>query len=198
MGRDTNQSLSASFLKGCIVQCSEAVTLPAAYGHVLVAPLNPTALYTLGYEGYDVAAFIERLRAAGVQTVVDVRELPLSRKKGFSKTVFSESLGVAGIAYLHMPTLGCPKVVRDAYKLDGDWVRYTRGFMKHLHEQGACVRELAKIAGSTTVCLVCFEADFSACHRTYVGRAAQRVGSPQLKHLTARTVFVDQALRAAA
>lgn len=160
--------------------------------------MKPTALYTLGYEGLDVAAFIERLLAADVRTVVDVRELPLSRKRGFSKTAFGECLELEGIAYLHMPTLGCPKEIRNAYKLDGDWDRYTRRFMTYLQDQDACVQELAKIAGNTTACLVCFEADFSACHRTYVGRAAQRAGAPQLKHLTARTVFADQALRVTA
>jgi len=160
--------------------------------------MKPNALYTLGYEGLEMAAFIARLRASDVRTVVDVRELPLSRKKGVSKTAFSEALGEAGIAYLHMPTLGCPKDVRDTYKLDRDWARYTLGFMKHLQQQEPSVRELAKIAGGTTACLVCFEADYSACHRTYVGRAAQRAGAPQLKHLTAKTVFVDQALRLAA
>jgi uncharacterized protein (DUF488 family) len=160
--------------------------------------MKPNTLYTLGYEGLDVAAFIVRLRASDVRTVVDVRELPLSRKRGFSKTAFGEALGAAGIAYLHMPTLGCPKAVRDAYKLDGDWAHYTRGFMKHLKQQDASVRELARIASRTTACLVCFESDYSSCHRTYVGRAAQRAGAPQLKHLTARTVFVDQVLRLAA
>lgn len=34
--------------------------------------MRPTALFTIGYEGLDVAAFIGRLRGAGVQTVVDV------------------------------------------------------------------------------------------------------------------------------
>ncbi|WP_317134813.1 DUF488 family protein [Rhodoferax lithotrophicus] len=47
-------------------------------------PHTPT-LFTLGYEGLVLDAFIARLQAAQVKTVVDVRELPLSRKKGFSK-----------------------------------------------------------------------------------------------------------------
>ena len=161
-------------------------------------PMKPTTLYTLGYEGLDVAAFIGRLQEVGVETVVDVRELPLSRKKGFSKKALSEHLAADGIAYVHVPSLGCPKDVRDAYRVDGDWTRYTRGFMKHLNEQAACVRELAKLARTSAACLVCFEADFSACHRTYVGRAAHRVGGPALKHLTARTTFVDQPVRVAA
>lgn len=42
-------------------------------------------LFTFGYEGLDIDAFVDRALAAGVRTIVDVRELPLSRKKGFSK-----------------------------------------------------------------------------------------------------------------
>jgi uncharacterized protein (DUF488 family) len=160
--------------------------------------MKPTTLYTFGYEGLELPAFISRLREVGVQTVVDVREFPLSRKKGFSKTAFGGRLADEGIAYCHVPALGCPKDVRDAYRMDGDWDRYTRGFLRHLDEQDEPVRELVKLARSTTACLVCFEADFSACHRTYVGRAANRVGGPQLKHLTAKTVFADQPRRVAA
>src|SRR5476649_1046545 len=57
-------------------------------------------LYTFGYEGLGVGEFIDRLRTAGVGTVVDVRELPLSRKKGFSKQSFAEALRAAGIEYV--------------------------------------------------------------------------------------------------
>lgn len=160
--------------------------------------MKPTTLYTFGYEELEIDAFICRLQEVGVQTVVDVRELPLSRKKGFSKTALSARIADEGIAYCHVPALGCPKDVRDAYRLDSDWDRYTRGFLKHLKQQDAPVRELATLTRRTTACLVCFEADFSACHRTYVGRAAQGVAWQQLKHLTAKTVFVDQPLPVAA
>ena len=57
------------------------------------------ALFTLGYEGLSIDAFITRLEAAQVKTIVDVRELPLSRKKGFSKTAFSAALSAHSIAY---------------------------------------------------------------------------------------------------
>jgi hypothetical protein len=70
---------------------------------------NPARVYTFGYEGLDIATFIATLRANGVQTIVDVRELPLSRKKGFSKSAFSAALSEAGVAYLHMPRTGLPQ-----------------------------------------------------------------------------------------
>ena len=50
------------------------------------------ALYTFGYEGLTIEAFIERLKQARVQLIVDVHELPLSRKKGFSKNALRNAL----------------------------------------------------------------------------------------------------------
>ena len=46
------------------------------------APVHPT-LCTLGHQGLTTKAFIARLQTAQVKTVVDVRELPLLRKKSF-------------------------------------------------------------------------------------------------------------------
>ena len=48
--------------------------------------MHPT-LFTLGYEGLAIEAFITRLQTAQMKTVVNLRELPLSRKKGFGPTV---------------------------------------------------------------------------------------------------------------
>jgi uncharacterized protein (DUF488 family) len=155
-------------------------------------------IFTLGYEGLTIEAFISRLQAAKVKTVVDVRELPLSRKKGFSKTAFCEALRSHGIAYLHAPALGCPKPIRNQYKADGNWKTYTRDFLKYIKTQDAPLRELVKIAQTTPTCLVCFEADYSTCHRTYVARAARQLGGPTITHLTAKTALPDLGYQQAA
>jgi uncharacterized protein (DUF488 family) len=157
-----------------------------------------TTLFTLGYEGLTIDAFIARLQAAQVKTVVDVRELPLSRKKGFSKTALCAALAKHDIAYLHAPALGCPKTIRDQYKADANWKTYTREFLKNLKAQEASVRELVKISKATTACLVCFEADFSMCHRTYVAREARQLGGPIVMHLTAKTALPDLGFQLAA
>jgi uncharacterized protein (DUF488 family) len=159
---------------------------------------TPNHLYTFGYEGLDIDAFIARARTAGVKTIVDVRELPLSRKRGFSKSAFREALADSGIAYFHAPALGCPRDIRDRYKANGDWNEYTRGFLAYLSDQEATVRELVKLATATTACLVCFEADYTMCHRTYVARAARKVGAPSVVHLTAKTALPDVRLQSVA
>jgi uncharacterized protein (DUF488 family) len=156
------------------------------------------SLYTFGYEGLTIEEFIIRLMAAKVKTVVDVRELPLSRKKGFSKNSLSAALSEQGIAYLHAPALGCPKPVRNQYKADGNWRTYTRDFLAYVATQEAPIPELVKISRATTACLVCFEADFSMCHRTFVARAARQHGGPTVMHLTAKTALPDLGLQQAA
>lgn len=140
-------------------------------------------LYTIGYEGHTLESFIARLKAAAVETLIDVRQLPLSRKRGFSKKSLSSALSQAGIAYVHMPALGCPKLVRDAYRQDKDWTEYTRAFHAHLTTQEAAVRDAAALAKEATACLMCFEADFNYCHRTYVARAAEAQGAPNIRHI---------------
>ena len=156
------------------------------------------ALFTIGYEGLDITAFIVRLREARIHLVVDVRELPLSRKKGFSKNALREQLVAVGIEYSHLASLGCPAWIRNRYRADGDWTQYTRDFLTYLETQNAKVRELAQMSRATNACLMCFEADNSMCHRTYVARAAKRFGAPTIKHLTAKTELLDQPLLAAA
>lgn len=179
-----------------MVNRSNEIKLPSCFFPQAI-PLN-APLYTFGYEGLDIDAFILRLRSNGVEAIVDVRELPLSRKKGFSKTALAECLKQAGIAYLHMPALGCPKPIRNRYREDGNWQTYTRDFLAYLETQESTVRQLAGFAQASTACLICFEADFNLCHRSYVAREVAHVGGLQVLHITARTVVPDQPVRLAA
>jgi uncharacterized protein (DUF488 family) len=159
---------------------------------VNVAPATPP-VYTTGYEGQSLADFLAALRAQGVQLVVDVREAPISRKRGFSKNPLAAALQGCGIDYHHIRALGCPKPIRDQYREDGDWARYTSGFMRHLKAQQPALDELAALTSTQAAALLCFEADFQRCHRTYVARAlAQRSGA-QVCHITATGLVAGNA-----
>ena len=92
-------------------------------------------IFTLGYEGLSLAAFLRQLSAAGVETVVDVRDLPLSHKPGFSKRPLSEGLARAGIDYRHMKALGAPKPIRDRLRKAGDRSAFFKEFRAHLRGQ---------------------------------------------------------------
>lgn len=74
------------------------------------------SLFTHGRESLTIESFITRRQAALVKTVVDVRELPLSREKEFSKLAFGATSSAHGIGYLHALALGCPKPTRNQYR----------------------------------------------------------------------------------
>ncbi|WP_286801371.1 DUF488 family protein [Marinobacter sp. UBA2498] len=141
-------------------------------------------IFTIGYEGMTSEEFRRVLLNAGVDTVVDVRELPLSRKPGFSKTKLREALALSGIGYVHMPKLGCPKSVRHQLKEDGDWGAYKVKFLEYLADQGAELETLAETASSENCALLCFEADATHCHRSLVARSVQKLADFSVVHLS--------------
>ncbi|MCF5052025.1 DUF488 family protein [Pseudomonas syringae] len=145
-------------------------------------------LYTAGYEGLSIDAFIARLKQAGIDKVLDVREYPLSRKKGFSKNAFAQCLAAEGIAYEHSRPLGCPKPIRKQYKEDGNWAAYAREFRVYIRTQASVLSELVSSAVEQRVCMVCYEADASFCHRSLIAEAAEEVDrSLETQHLPLKT-----------
>lgn len=148
-------------------------------------------LFTFGYEGLAIDQFVSRLIASGISEVIDVRELPLSRKRGFSKRAFAGALEEAGIEYTHWREFGCPKQIRNRYRADADWAAYVKAYRVYLSEQQVAVDQLAEHSRKTMACLVCFEADFSRCHRSLVAQASRRAGGAPVHHLTIRGVIPD-------
>jgi len=127
-------------------------------------------LFTIGYEGVTLDAFIHTLEEAKIDLLLDVRELPASRRKGFSKTALSTALAEAGIAYRHEKCLGTPKAVRHRLREDRDYDRFFRDFDRHLSQQSALMERLgAELKGN--VALMCFERDAALCHRHRVAAA---------------------------
>lgn len=139
-------------------------------------------LLTVGYEGATLPAFLATLRAAGVTTLLDVRELPLSRRQGFSKRALAEALAEVGITYQHERELGSPKDIRNQLRADGDYAQYFASFKTYLKLQQPLLRELAaSLQGS--VALMCFERDPSTCHRSVVARHLEKLTGLTVRHL---------------
>jgi uncharacterized protein (DUF488 family) len=63
--------------------------------------------------------------------------------------------------------------------------------------QRDAVAGIATIAANKKTCLVCFEADYNFCHRTFVARAAATLRGMRVVHLTDRAAVVDLQLSAA-
>lgn len=124
-------------------------------------------IFTIGYEATTMAEFLAALAKAGVQRVIDVRALPLSRRPGFSKSSLAASLREAGIDYVHLKQLGTPKRGRDAAKKgDVATLREVYDVQLGLPEAQAQVAQMRALAAEKPSALLCYERDPCHCHRT--------------------------------
>ena len=128
---------------------------------------GPARIYTIGYEGATQPELIAALRQAGVERVIDVRAVPLSRKPGFSKNVLAAGLKEAGIDYVHLKALGTPPAGREAAR-KGQMEEMRLIFAEQLEtpEAGVAAAQMVALAEEKPSALLCFERDPAGCHRT--------------------------------
>ncbi len=131
-----------------------------------------TTVFTIGYEGTDIARFLATLKAVGIECLADVRAVPHSRKKGFSKKSLSELLEANGIEYRHFLPLGDPKPGRDAARA-GDYETFRAVYTDHLAQDDsqASLEDLIEVVKNKKTCLLCFERDPKTCHRSIIAQS---------------------------
>jgi uncharacterized protein (DUF488 family) len=144
-------------------------------------------LATIGYEGAALDDFLATLRESGVTLLIDVRQIPASRRAGFSKVKLREAAEGAGVRYIHLGGLGDPKEGRDAAR-HGRMAEFRQIFTRHLRtaEAQTDLQIAADLAGQGGACLLCYERQPAFCHRSIVADAlAQSIGV-QVRHLGVR------------
>lgn len=124
-------------------------------------------VFTMGYEGLTIDAFLNKLIANNIMAVVDVRNNPQSMKYGFSKKSFSDYIEKAGMKYAHIPELGIPSVMRKGLGVDVSHDSLFRKYETNLlpKQEEARSQLLNLVAKYPRIALVCFEADHRFCHR---------------------------------
>ena len=139
-------------------------------------------IFTIGYEGSTVAEFLAALREAGVERVIDVRAVPLSRKPGFSKNVLKAGLTEAGIDYVHLKALGTPADGRTAARA-GKHEEMERIYAGQLELPEAIVaaEQMREMAAERPSALLCYERDPAVCHRSLLLDAV--AGDAEVTHL---------------
>ncbi len=148
----------------------------------MVAPAK--SLFTIGYEGLVQEQLLELLQAAGVQTVLDVRAVPQSRKAGFSRNILAASLAARGLTYVLDKRLGTPKAGRQAVRA-GQTETMRRVFQAHMESETAQsgLAEAVMLSTSSTVCLLCFEREAHDCHRSIVASLIHARTGFSIRHL---------------
>jgi len=141
-------------------------------------------IFTIGYEKSNIDDFINRLADAKIEVLVDVREFPLSRKKGFSKNGLNAAVREAGIDYLHVKALGDPKPGREAARA-GNHDLFVEIFTQHIEGAKAqtALTELADAVKGKRVCLTCFERHHEGCHRKIVAEHLSALVGAPIEHI---------------
>src|SRR3989338_981177 len=123
---------------------------------------------TIGYEGRAIDEFVDRLKQFNISRLIDVREIPLSRKPGFSKTSLRERLEDENIEYVHVKALGSPSAIRNKLKTDWDYDYFFKAYCKYLFQNMEVVKEVYQFISDGVNCILCFERFPEKCHRTAV------------------------------
>ncbi len=151
-----------------------------------MADVPSPILYTIGYRRKPLALFIEQLREAGVDAVIDVRLRNTSHLAGYTKRddlAFLLREGFA-IAYEHRPELAPTPEILDAYREDEDWAAYESRFIPLLEERDAEEVGRETLARYRAPCLLCAEPTADHCHRRLVAEYwARRWSDLTIVHL---------------
>ena len=155
---------------------------------------------TIGVYGFDAEGFLEALRGAGVEVLVDVRQRRGVRGPEYAwanAQRLQAALAGAGIAYQHRKDLAPTTAMRQAqYRADaeeGEGKRsrthlspeYERLYTEEILAP-ADLSSLAALAGEALPALMCVERDAEACHRSLIVARLQREFGLEPLHLHPR------------
>lgn len=137
---------------------------------------TPT-LFTMGYEGFNLEKYLQRLITNNVHVLVDVRKNAFSMKYGFSKAILEKACLGVNIKYIHVPELGIESEKRQELNTQRDYDilfdDYERTTLKKNWKYLLDVRSI--LDNNHRICLLCFEKDPKQCHRTRIAKALMQL-----------------------
>jgi len=129
-------------------------------------------LYTIGHSTRTTEELIAALRAHQIQTLMDIRAFPASRRlPQFHRESLEKSLPVAGIRYVWMKALGGyrRKIVEESPNIalrNASFRNYADYMLTAEFE--LAVAELLGLAASSRTAYMCAERVYFHCHRMLV------------------------------
>jgi uncharacterized protein (DUF488 family) len=139
---------------------------------------------TLGHSVRPQEDTIALLRENGVASLADVRALPRSRRNPqYNSEALARALQEVGIGYRHLPALGGMRKPK-ADSVNQGLVDGFRGFADYMQtpEFEAALSELAGLAKSQQLAIMCAEAKPAECHRSLISDALSARGL-EVRHI---------------
>ena len=124
-------------------------------------------IFTIGHGRRPAEELVDCLREAAVETLVDVRRYPASRRNPqFGQVVLVETLAEAGIGYLHAVELGGRRTNvpgQERFACLGAFAGYAAGMGAREWQEA-----LAEALAEPSPCLMCAETPWQRCHRRLI------------------------------
>lgn len=132
---------------------------------------NGLSIWTVGHSTRSEDEFKEILLAHEIETLVDVRSFPGSRRyPHFNKLELSRSLESIGLVYLHLPALGGRRRVLPNSKNTAWQNSSFRAYADHMEseefEKG--IETLLELAQTKRTTVMCAESLWWRCHRSLI------------------------------
>ncbi|MEO9884362.1 MAG: DUF488 domain-containing protein [Balneola sp.] len=124
-------------------------------------------LFTIGYEGISLEAYLNKLILNGVKALVDVRKNAMSMKYGFNKSQLIKACEGVGIQYIHFSKVGIKSSKRKELNTQEDYDLLFEDYKKTvLPNTVDTQKDIAEVTKEyKRVALTCFEAESCQCHR---------------------------------
>ncbi len=149
--------------------------------------LAQTTLYTIGYEGISLEAYLNKLLRHDIKTLIDVRNNPMSQKFGFSKSQLIHYCEGLNIEYIHFADVGIQSQYRQELKEQSDYDNLFDNYKKITIPTTLSTQEkiLGLLKEKKRIALTCFEANICQCHRKPLAEAITQLPqwNYELKHI---------------
>lgn len=136
-------------------------------------------IWTVGHSTRSAEEFNHILMAHGIQTLVDVRSFPGSRRyPHFNKLELSTSLAASGLEYFHIPFLGGRRKPNPESKNTAWRNAAFRAYADHMEsaEFREGITELRSLAAKARTAFMCAEAVWWSCHRSLIADYLKSIG----------------------
>jgi uncharacterized protein (DUF488 family) len=138
-------------------------------------PRRSPLLFSIGHGTRPIDAFLDLLRGAGVERLVDVRTAPGSRRNPqYGQEALRHALEDAGVSYVWRgEDLGGFRRPRPDSRNTALRVDMFRGYADHMESEAfrGGVRWLMDTGAETPTALMCAESDWHRCHRRHIADA---------------------------
>jgi hypothetical protein len=139
-------------------------------------------LYTIGYEGVSLEAYLNKLLRHDVKLLIDVRNNPMSQKFGFAKSSLKKYCESLGIEYCHFPEVGIQSRLRKELKTQSDYDELFDQYRAETLSDTMATQQriLELVIEKERVAITCFEKNICQCHRKHLAEAVIKL--PQWKY----------------